>query len=259
MKASCLRSPLLMGCLLLSLAGQGVCEERRVLRSDITHNPPSAIIDKGTYSGIDVEILRLIANHFNWRIEFFECPSKRCDIMLSQGELDITSDLMTEEKKYLHFIEPPLYVSSARVFYFRKGAGLKIEKYEDLKNLTIGMIIRVKYFEPFASDATLVKFPLPFELQLFKMLESGRIDTFVGHEITSDESLKEGGFENKFEKALYRVDPKEKGGIVISKKSPYAKDRFKIGAFIQQLFDSGKIKEIEAKYGYSSTVQQAPK
>jgi len=135
---------------------------------------------------------------------------------------------------------------------FKKGKGSQVKGYGDLRGLTIGTDIRGKYFEPFDSDTTLDKFEVPFKIQLFKMLEAGRIDTFAGNEITFDETLKKAGFEKMFEKAPYRVDTKVKGGIVISKKSPFAKDRFKIGEFIRQLLDSGKIMEIELKYDYFS-------
>jgi len=122
MKASFLRS-LLMGCLLLSLAGQGLCEERRVIRAAIRHWPPSMIITQGAYSGIDVEILRLIAKQFNWKMEFIECPAKRCFIMLEQGELDISSGRFSLREAYLYFVEPPLFVASEIVFYFQKRQG----------------------------------------------------------------------------------------------------------------------------------------
>lgn len=247
--------------LVLCSMSQGVCDERRVLRGAVWHDPPGQIIDQGQYSGIDIDILRLIAKHHNWEIEFFECSIKRCEAEMALGKLDITSHGFNPElEDNLHFVEPPLYISSANVFYFRKGTGTKLETHEDLQNLSIGTRVGQKYYKPFSSDTTLNKIKVPYIIQLFKMLEAGRIDTFIGFETSTDENLKRSGFKNKFEKAPYRIHLERKGGIHISKKSSFAKDRVKIGEFIQQLLDSGKLKEIEDNYNYSSSLTQpAPK
>jgi len=63
-------STLLIGCLLLSLAGHGLCAERRVMMLAAVHIPPYYIIDKGQYSGIIVDIQRLIAEELNWNVDF---------------------------------------------------------------------------------------------------------------------------------------------------------------------------------------------
>jgi len=253
MKASFLRSPLLMGCLLLSLVGQGVCEERRGLRfgstfSDSARDPHLAVV-------------KLAAENLDWKAEYFECPFKRCLFMMGSGDLDMMGLLFKtpEREASLYYIEPP-YAAERIVFYFLKGRGSEIREYKDLSDLTIGVMVGVKHFEPFNSDVTLDKFVVPFDEQRFKMLQAGRVDTFVGDEITDDILLKESNFKGQFEKSPYRVNAGN-DYYAISKKSPYAKDRFTFGEVLKQLVDSGKVKEIYNKYGveWNPPTQQAPK
>jgi len=252
MIASSLRSPILMGCLLLSLAGQGVCEERRVIR----YSSGGA-----EFRDFSFEIVTLVTKKLDWKLEHFECPWKRCLLMMESGELDIMGFLFKTPKRedYLHFIEPP-YRSERIVFYFLKGNGANVKKYEDLMGLTIGVFIGGRFFEPFDSDKTLNKFEVPFYEQRWKMLKAGRIDTLPANEIVADSNIEKMGYIGLFEKAPYRVVAGN-DYFAISKKSPYAKDRFIFGEVLKQLIDSGKVKEIFKKYGveWNPPTQQAPK
>jgi len=254
MKASCLRSPLLMACLLLSLAGQGVCEERRVLRF--------GFIDSDT-NFPEFAIVKLAAKKLNWKVGIWECPSwKRCLLMIESGDLDMIGWLFkTPEREFFMYYIEPSYFTERMVLYFLKGKGSDVREYKDLTGLTIGVMIGAKYFEPFDSDATLDKFETPGVAdQDLKMLKAGRIDALIAEEGAWDQYIKDSEFNGKFEKAPYSVDAGN-DYFVISKKSPYAKDRFKFGEVLKQLIDSGKVKEIFNKYGleWIPPTQQAPK
>jgi len=252
MKASCLRSPLLMGCLLLSLAGQGVCEERRVLRFG------SNVSETRNYS---LDIVKHAAKKLNWKFEHFECPWKRCLFMMGSGEVDMMGRLFKtpEREKFMYYVEPP-YFSERIAFYFLQGLGAKVREYRDLMGLSIAVLRGSAYFEPFDSDLTLNKKSITHHLQRYKMLQAGRIDTFIGNELLFDVLLKQSEFKNQFEKAPYQVSAGN-DYFTMLKKSPYAKDRLKFDEVLKQLIDSGKVKEIFEKYGteWNPPTQQAPK
>jgi len=254
MKASVLRSSLLMVCLLLSLAGQGVCEDRRVMRYGSTYSDST---DDFSFAIVEFAAMKL-----NWKVDVWECPWKRCLLMMESGDLDMLGSLFKtqEREKGMFYVEPP-YVSEMVAFYFQKSLGSQLTEYKDLKGLTIGVTIGQKYFEPFDSDSALDKFEMPWVSdQFFKMLKSGRIETFIDNEYFSDRTIKNSRFKDLFEKAPYRV----KAGndyFAISKKSPYFKDRFKFAKVLKQIIESGKVKEIFNKQGYEwhPPTQQAPK
>jgi len=269
MKACFLRSPLLMWCLLLhtslSLAGQGVCEDRRVMMIPVSNIPPYYIIDEGHYAGIAIELYGLITERLNWDIDYLECPSgKRCDLLAEEGKLDIYGNLVMGNAYlgYLHYLKPPIEKTpSTIVFYLQKGTA-KIESYSDLKGLTVGRALDDEnFYEPFISDPSINMFIAVGDIQLFKMLEAGRIDTVIGDEDSTDGYLNNSHLKDRFRKAAYRVDRNAALHITIPKKSPFAKDRLEIEAVLQQLIKSGKVREIYKKYGVDWTppTQQAPK
>jgi len=263
MKVSCLRSPLLMGCLLLSLASQGLCEGRRVMMAPVINIQPYYINDKGKYSGIWIDILRLIAVKLNWAVEFLECPSmKRCYFLAAEGNLDIGADNVIEEgyRDYLYYLQPPIETTLSTLVFYIKNDAVNILKYDDLSGLTVGTLIGGNYFELFSSDSSIHKIAVPDHIQRFKMLEAGRIDAFVGKEVLVDGYLNRSRFKDLFKKADYRVEKKAAAYIMIPKKSSFAKDRFKIEAVLKQLVESGKVREIYKQYGVElpPPTQKAP-
>jgi len=253
MIASLLRSPLLIGCLLLSLAGQGVCEERRSLQYSAGN--------LATGYSLSFEIVKLAASKLDWKIEYFPCTWKRCLLMMESGNLDMMGTLFKtrERAKYMHYIEPP-YFSESIVFYFQKGLGSGVREYKDLKGLTIGIIIGIKYFEPFDSDLSLDKFSVTYNEQRHKMLDAGRIDTLITAEIGREADLIGSKYKGLFEKAPYHVKAGD-NYFAISKKSPFTKNKLEFGNVLKQLIDSGKVKEIYTKLGleWRPPTQQAPK
>jgi len=207
------------------------------------------------------EILKVATQNLNWKVDFFDCPSwKRCLLLMESGDIDMMPGLFktSEREKYMYYVEPP-YFGERIAFYFRKGQGSDVKEHKNLKGLTIGVRIGVKHVEPFDSDTSLDKFEVPIANQMYKMLQAGRIDTFIGNE-AQDALLKDSEFKDQFEKAPYQL-PSGDDYFTISKKSPYAKDRFKFGKVLKQFIDSGKVKEIYKKFGHDwrPPTQQAPK
>jgi len=267
MKVSYLRYPLLMGCLLLSLAGQGVCEDRRrVMMLPAIHFPPYMVTDKGKYNGIVIDIQRLIAEKLNWTVDFFDCPSlARCHFLAEEGKLGIYVEMTLDNKgyrDYLYYLQPSIEaITSKYVFYIQKKGAVNIRSYDDLSGLTVGTVIGGIYFEPFNSDPSIHKFEVPDWMQLYKMLETGRIDAYLGLEDLNDVYLNSSRFKGLFKKADYRAETIRSVHIVLPKKSSFTKDRFKIEEVLRQLVESGKVREIYKRYGIElpSPTQQAPK
>jgi len=218
-------------------------------------------LTRGSYRSGSFEIIKLAAAKIDWKVEYFKCPWKRCLYEVKIGNLDMMGLLFKtpERKETMYYIEPP-YNGERTAFYFLKGLGSNVREYKDLKGLTIGVLAGSKFYKPFDSDTTLDKYEVPFVDQKYKMLQAGRIDTFVADEFWYDADLKKSEFKDLFEKAPYRVLSGDYY-FSISKKSPYAKDRFKFGEVLKQFIDSGKVKEIFNKHDYNwrPPTRQAPK
>jgi len=244
-----------------------VCEERREMLISVAHYPPYYIIDEGRYSGLIIDIQKLIAKKLNWKFNIFECPTdKRCQYLAAEGGLDIFTDLVVENKAskdYFHYLQPPIETTpSILAFYLLKNAP-NLKKFDDLKGLRVGVLITeyAGYPELLNSDLSIQKSPVKTYIQLFKMLAAGRIDTFVEEEVTVDGSLENTRFSDLFTKADFRIERKSANYIVVPNNSPYAIDRFKIEEVLQQLIESGKVQEIFKQYGVEQhpPTEQAPK
>jgi len=237
-------------CLNLFMAGKvSIAEERRMLRygSDLKSG------------GLPFESVSLVAKILNWQVIHIKCPWKRCLLMMKGGNLDMIGGLFKtpERQKYLHYVEPA-YFSECIVFYFPKGLGKDVKKYNDLKDLTIGVVRGVLYYEPFDSDQDINKYIAAINYQLFKLLREGRIDAFIGAEILYSNWLKDSNSKFQVEIAPYRVHAGN-DYFGISKKSPYAKDRAKFEQVLKKLLDSGEVEDIYRQHGveYYAPSQQS--
>jgi len=196
--------------------------EGKVLRFGFTHMPPSMILNNNGHSGSTVDIAKIIAERFGARLEIHECPRARCLSSLKGGKIDLMGGVFKtdDREEHMHFLEPPYTVIEPLVFYFQKGKGQNIKKYEDLLGLNIGVIIGVSYFEPFDSDSQLRKHGVSTLLQLIRMLSAGRIDAFPTIVSLFKANLKEYGYTDSFEASPYVHSKKYRFYFVLSKKSP---------------------------------------
>lgn len=124
------------------------------------HWPPYIIMDGANKArGIDVEIITEIANRLGASLEITNCDWLYCLRMIKNGRADIISSALKnpEREQYMYYIEPPYIVKSTKLFYLRKGQAHKIQKYEDLYQLNIGVLKGSLYFSPFDNDSNIQK------------------------------------------------------------------------------------------------------
>ena len=216
----------------------------------ITHWPPQMVVEDSLCSGIDVEILKIIAERLNIRFDFRPCPWKRCLLDIENGIADITSSLSKtpEREEYMIFIEPPYITNTTIAFYVKKGEGIRIQKYEDLRSLRIGVTLGDVYFPRFDEDSNLEKEAVDTAIQNFKKLKLGRIDTFVNMAMQADYRIATEGYSGLFEKASFRYSINKDGYFAISKKSTHAANIAKFNDIMRQMVSEGEIQIIENRY-----------
>lgn len=212
--------------------------------------PPSTIKVGDKFEGIDIVIVEELARRMNLNIVYKEAPWARCLKMMEEGSGDLLSQCLKrpEREAYMHYIEPP-YAETIIIFYVKKGAGVEIESYDDLKDLKIGVTFENKYFEPFDNDSALDKLVVNDEIQVLKMLEKNRIDTFLMHQNTADYLIAKEGFIGKFEKAEYKIIPDGNNAFcTISRKSKFAEDVDIFNATMKEMKEDGTLQRLTDKF-----------
>lgn len=211
---------------------------------------PYKMVNGSEYVGIDVEILEAIASRLGLVLVFQECPFSRCLKMMEYGTADIMTGLLKrpDRELYIRYLEPPYGTKSKKVFYVKKGKGSHIRKYEDLYGLRIGITRGVQYFEPFDSDAKVIKEEVTRARQNLEKLEKGRIDAFINTEIQANYLVYSKGYDTLFEKADYYYDGYNPGYFGISRKSKYMDRVDDFETVIETMVKNGEIERIVQEF-----------
>lgn len=213
--------------------------------------PPRITYDETTQElgGIDVKIIKEIAKRLDIKVKYAAFPWKRSLVMMKSGDSDILSSCQKrpEREEYMHFLEPA-YVTSKKIFYVKVGSNVKVEKYEDLKSLKIGVNNGYKYETQFDEDETLEKVSVREELQLIEMLALDRIDTFVGTEMTADYLIIKHGYKGQFKKEPFYYKADTGAYITISKMSPLAERLSELNSILEELVNERIIEKLINEY-----------
>lgn len=205
--------------------GQLSAGENNTVVLGANHVPPFKIIEGETLSGINGDILKEIFRDTGLKMKIKKCPWKRCLTELEEGRIDVFLGLFKspEREKLFRFCDPPYSNRSDKAFYLRRGEGHRVNKYDDLYKLRIGVTRGYKNFERFDSDEKLNKEFVAEHILNIKKLVAGRLDVFIQTELAADYLIKTKGYAEKIEKAPYKYGEIHPSYFVISRKSPYMK------------------------------------
>ena len=230
----------------------------KVLTVAINHYPPWVIAEERPFSGIDIDIIKTLSAELSLETKFKKCPWKRCLAMMENGKVDMMTGLFRtpEREAFMAFIEPAYFEDPPKVFYVPKGGSIKIDSYDDLKSLKIGIVRETKYFDQFDADASLKKHEVSREEQLVLMLAKGRIDTFVSTASQADYTIAKEGFRGKFAKASFRPGEGDVSYLALSKKSPFLKDKAKFDQAVKRAVDSGAYIQLAEDFYHKISINQ---
>ncbi|MCP4679971.1 MAG: amino acid ABC transporter substrate-binding protein [Deltaproteobacteria bacterium] len=217
-----------------------------------TYYPPYDIhLRKGDVSGIDYDIFVEVAKRLGLKLKVIKCPWRRCLSMLEEGKADVAGAVSKKPsfEVFLHFVEPAYFKEKSFAYYFRKGEGNRVQKHEDLYKLkTIGYERGAANYKRFNEDKRLKKKDIIKSVQLFMMLEVGRLDAVLGNELTFDYLIASLGFAGKFEKAPFKYTSRWGEYLVVSKKSPHAGKLSLISKIFKEIKESGRFDSYVKKY-----------
>ncbi len=212
----------------------------------VAHIPPTMITNQKEVSGINIDILKEIANRLGLQLKFKKCAFKRCLRMMQDGTADIQAGVLKrpEREEYMLYVDPPYKKKSTKAFYVKRGKKVFIKKYEDLYDIRVGVMGGSKYFPRFDSDPRIEKYELPNTIQQLQLLERGRVSAIIGTEQSIDYMIIIEGFEATIQKTSFKYDREVLAYFALSKKSPYAKELHKFNKVMQQLVTEGMIDKI---------------
>ncbi len=206
--------------------------------------PPFKFLDAGKPAGIDKLFVDQLEKDFNLKIEFVECPFKRCLRFLETGKIDfVTSYSFGEDrKKFSNYLPTAYYPVNIRSIYVRKDSGVKIESYEDFYKYKVGIKRGVKYFERFDGDKKLAKQEADSILSNLQKLDRGRVDVLINSAAQMDYMIAEHGFSDRIKKLKFTF-PGGGSYIGLSKQSKLNERLAEIDAAISNYNKQGKPKQ----------------
>ncbi|MFC4161324.1 substrate-binding periplasmic protein [Chitinimonas lacunae] len=212
--------------------------------------PPYMMVEGGRFTGSHVEIIGRLATALGVRLEIVECPLARCLKLLEDGSADVSMGLVAspEREVYAAFLLPP-YAHAVPTYFFQRTNDLReVREYNDLRNLRIGVVNGLRYFDEFDKDQTLQKDFAPNTETNFRKLLAGRLDVVpaganVGTRFESDPE-----FAGKLKRASYVRQNSTLRQISLSRRSPWFGHRALMERKLAQLVDSGEIANILKYY-----------
>lgn len=183
---------------------------------------PFRFIGKDSVTGIDNELLKKLSSHIDIEVEYLKCPWKRCLKMMESGQLDAMTGLAwrKERAEYITYTEPHYYSCTTQL-YVKKGYKHKIQKHQDLHNLTVGIVGGSAYYEAFDKDILINKMSMAQESILPDLLLKNRIDSFIGTDCQVDYELAESGLSDQIEKSDFNPGNEVKLYLGLSSKSKW--------------------------------------
>ncbi|GLS90914.1 ABC transporter substrate-binding protein [Psychromonas marina] len=216
------------------------------------HWPPWRVIEAdGTLSGIELDILKRLTTHLDFDLIIKGCGWKRCLKHMEVGESDVMTGLFktAEREQYMKFITPAYRVEKNICFYQNKDSSKEIYHFKDLYDISVGVVKKVAYFEPFDSDPRINKLYATTDEYLFRLLQADRLDAVVIACVTGDVLVSELNLQGVFKHANYVYRVAHPVYLAISKKSPFLAREAEISKALQGMIDRGEVQKIMASYG----------
>jgi polar amino acid transport system substrate-binding protein len=199
---------------------------------------------------LDYVITQAFAKKFKATLSSHKVPFARRLFQLKTGEIDLLSGLLKKDDrgKYAYFIDPPYKQKTNKCFFMRKGEGKRLQKYEDLYQLSVGVQIGSKYFSHFDEDTKVKRYATSQDESRFQMLLLNRFDALIHTEMYGTYTMHKLGLENKLEIAPYRYTAYNPVYIAISYKSRLIERKDELEAAFRKMVESGEMDQIIHQY-----------
>ncbi len=171
--------------------------------------------------GFKYDLLETLGQRLGIEVKHSACSFQRCLRSMSDGSLDVMVFIAVtpQRSNYLKYIQV-WQIPRSIPFYVRKGEEHRLQNYEDLHQLHVGIVNGYAYFSRFDNDPDIRKSQVMREQQLPKMLQAGRIDAYIAFDIKQQELLK---LYPNISPAPFNHAFSDTALLAIGHKSPYVK------------------------------------
>lgn len=199
---------------------------------------------------LDQAILQAFAQKFDATVSGDKVPFARRLNQLQNGDIDILAGLLKNSgrEQFAHFLSSPYKQKTDKYFFMREGEGHRLQKYEDLRQLSIGVQIGSKYFPRFDQDTTLRKYSISQDETRFKMLVQGRFDVLIHTDVYGLDIMYKLGLQDKLEIAPYRYTKQNPVFIAISYQSNLIEQKDELETVFRDMVKSGEMDQVIHRY-----------
>ncbi|CAN7464427.1 transporter substrate-binding domain-containing protein [Aquipseudomonas alcaligenes] len=229
-----------------------VLAQADTLRVDLRDRPPEMWSIDGRPTGPLVKVLEVAAERAGLQLEWRYAPFARSLADLREGRIDVAPRVLPDPERdhYLHYL--PSIGTQDKQILFTIRPTQRVERYEDLAPLRIGVKRSTLYFPRFDADKALHKQPAVDDDILVRMFRAGRIDTIA----VLDKAAIDTAFENiRFSDYTYaglREPIRVENRFAVSKKL-YESDRAaiydRLGRELEAMRRNGEVVSIYREQG----------
>ncbi|WP_236208908.1 substrate-binding periplasmic protein [Pseudomonas tohonis] len=229
-----------------------VLAQADTLRVDLRDRPPEMWSIDGRPTGPLVKVLEVAAERAGLQLEWRHAPFARSLADLRDGRIDLVPRVLPDPERdhYLHYL--PSIGTQDKQILFTIRPTQRLERYEDLAPLRIGVKRSTLYFPRFDADRALHKQPAVDDDILVRMFRAGRIDTIA----VLDKAAIDTAFENiRFHDYTYaglREPIRVENRFAVSKKL-YESDRAaiydRLGRELEAMRRNGEVVSIYREQG----------
>lgn len=201
--------------------------------------------------GLAIEMLTKLVNKSGNKLNPVVCPFARCLKLVEQGQADFIFGVLKTPKRsqYLEYIQPAFSTFPTEIgFYQLKNSSKKIESFDNILNLTVGVQRGALHYEAFDNNKKINKVSVVSIANLIEMLTKGRIDTFAMLRQSAEQYLKKHDNSGLIKLSDYVVNQHQKGYIAMSKRSRYIKDLPTLNQQFKQIKESCELSDMLNKY-----------
>lgn len=148
---------------------------------DIRHRPPEMNVEGKKYSGPLLDIIEAAAHRIGYQVKYQVRQFQGSLRYLERGKIDILPrTICTQERAaVIDYLGPIGYEQKEILFLVKQGKEASIQRFEDLKHLTVGVKRGTVYFEAFDKSHAINKVVSHDDENLVRMFAHNRFDTMI--------------------------------------------------------------------------------
>lgn len=247
-----MKNLLICGVVFMTLIADAAHSEETLTACCVDY-PPFVIQEEGdALTGIIPEVLEIIFKELDITVDARKIGNwKRCQYAARKGRVDIfmAAVINEERKNYAVYTRTPIISAPTAVFVW-KGKEFGFEQWEDLTGKKAGIRLGISFgndFDTFLEKNMTEISKVSTDLQLYKMLEAGRIDFVPNGLYAGLITINKSGFKGKIVPLEIPIN-EEDLYAPISKKSRYLKYLPQYEAGLEKLRADGTIDKLVDKY-----------